>query len=583
MGAGFLNGATVTFGGTFSTAVSVINTTTITAITPVGVAALPGETPIAVDIVVANLDGTSGTLYRAFTYLAASDPEGFLPITIPVACSELNGQNDLLTYSRLGPFVANPIASDLTAGNQEQLAAFSSSGPAYDGRIKPDVVAPGTWVLSGYSSMYQEGYDEPNANPQNYSYQWDGWGSPLNEHYKYMGGTSMSNPLVAGGAAVVRDFYKKAEQHDASAALVKATLINSAVDMLDETNDGHNHNHLPIPNGREGWGRVNLENATDGSHAFVEETTGLRTGESATYTFNADGAGPFKVSLVWSDHAATNSQLVLFPGGVIIELFPGPNLVNDLDLVVTPPGGGASDAYKGNNFSGGWTQIGGTADRLNNVENVYIQSPTAGIWTVTVSGYNTPFGPQPYALVVDGVAVAPTPAPTVSTVAPNSGSTAGGDSVTISGTNFVGGASVFFDGMPATGINVVTSGSITATTPAHAAGAVHVVVTNPDSQSDVLLNGYNYGDPSAETITITKANYNSRKAKLTVEATSSEGGSTTLTATYFPGGSPEDMFYNPKKNKWSITFEPVAGKPDQVKVCGSPSGDCLETTSIGGK
>ena len=42
------------------------------------------------------------------------------------------------------------------------------------------------------------------------------------------------------------------------------------------------------------------------------------------------------------------------------------------------------------------------ADRINNVENVYLQSASAGTWIVTVEGYNTPYGPQPFALVVDG-------------------------------------------------------------------------------------------------------------------------------------------------------------------------------------
>ena len=73
-----------------------------------------------------------------------------------------------------------------------------------------------------------------------------------------MGGTSMAAPLVAGGAAVVRDFYQKSRGHQASAALVKATLINSAVDLLDENNDGVFDNANPIPNMHEGWGRVDL-------------------------------------------------------------------------------------------------------------------------------------------------------------------------------------------------------------------------------------------------------------------------------------------------------------------------------------
>jgi serine protease AprX len=313
-------------------------------------------------------------------------------------CASMSGNNFLGTYGQRYPddFPVDPLASDVTAGNQEQMASWSSRGPTDDGRIKPDVVGPGTWVLSGYSSLYQEGYGDP-VNPQDGIYQWDGWGMPNSETYKYMGGTSMSTPLVAGGATVVRDFYYKEYSHNASAALVKATLINSAVDMLDENNDGDNDNDYPIPNYHEGWGRVNLANATDESHEYVDQTTGIGTSGSAVYYFDVDTAGsPFKVSLVWSDYPAAVSA--------------NPALVNDLDLTVTAPGG--TVVYKGNVFSGGWSQTGGSADRTNNVENVYVQSAGVGTWTIQVSGYNVPQGPQPFALVVDGELGAPPPTPT---------------------------------------------------------------------------------------------------------------------------------------------------------------------------
>ena len=89
------------------------------------------------------------------------------------------GQNDIFTYGSAWPadFPAAPISNDPSAGNAEQMAAFSSRGPTDDGRIKPDVVAPGTWVLSGYSDLYQEGYDGV-TNPQNGAFQYDGWGFP---------------------------------------------------------------------------------------------------------------------------------------------------------------------------------------------------------------------------------------------------------------------------------------------------------------------------------------------------------------------------------------------------------------------
>ncbi|HFQ92390.1 MAG TPA: hypothetical protein ENK32_00140, partial [Anaerolineae bacterium] len=322
-------------------------------------------------------------------------------------CAAQGGQNDIFTYGSAWPsdFPANPIANDPSAGNAEQMAAFSSRGPTDDGRIKPDVVAPGTWVLSGYSDLYQQGYDG-SANPQNGAWQYDGWGFPLNAQYKYMGGTSMSNPITAGAAVVVRDFYQKEYAHNASAALVKATLINTAVDLLDENNDGVNDNDFPIPNNHEGWGRINLANATDNSGQFVDNTAGLSTGNTASYQFTVSSGAPFKVTLVWSDYPSTETA--------------ASNLVNNLNLTVTGPGG--SPVYKGNVFSGGWSQTGGAADSVNNVENVYVQNPASGAWTVEISGANVPNGPQPFALVVDGNFGAPpptnTPVPPTNTPVP---------------------------------------------------------------------------------------------------------------------------------------------------------------------
>jgi hypothetical protein len=316
-------------------------------------------------------------------------------------CSSMGGNqvNFLGTWGQRYPsdFPAEPLASDVTAGNANQMASWSSRGPTDDTRIKPDVVAPGTWILSGYSGLYQEGYGDP-VNPQNGLYQWDGWGMPRNGAYKGMGGTSMSNPLAAGAATVVRDYYQKAHSLSASAALVKATLINSAVDLPDENNDGVNDNDFPIPNNHEGWGRVNLANATDGSHQFVDVTSGGAS-TSSTTTYQAvvsAGGSPLKITLVWSDYPSTETASV--------------NLVNDLDLEVVAPNG--TTTYLGNVFSGGWSAAGGAADRRNNVENVYLQSAAAGTYTVRVKGFNVPNGPQPYALVVDGGALSAPPPPT---------------------------------------------------------------------------------------------------------------------------------------------------------------------------
>src|SRR5437868_6045842 len=120
------------------------------------------------------------------------------------------------------------------------------------------------------------------------------------------------------------------------------------------------------------------------------------------------------------------------------------------------------------------------------------------------------------------------PAPTVSAISPNSGAAAGGTAVTITGTNFLAGATVTLGGTAATGVTVVSSTSMTATTAAHAAGTVNVVVTNTDAQSGTLTNGYTYtGTNPAPTVSAITPN------------SGSTGGGTrvTITGTGFLAGA----------------------------------------------
>jgi len=301
-------------------------------------------------------------------------------------CAESSGKNAIFTYGDTWPdaFPADPVASDLITGNSQQMAAFSGRGPSDDGRIKPDVVAPGTYVLSGYSDLYQQGYDA-KPNSRDGVWQYDGWGYPFSDRYKYMGGTSMADALAAGAAVLVRDFYQKTYQHHASAALVKATLINSAVDLQDENNDGVNDNAFPIPNMIEGWGRIDVATATDGTSFFMDRGRALITGQDQEVTAIVSKKNRLKITLVWTDFPASPAARTA--------------LVNDLDLVVISPDG---ETYLGNVFKNGWSVPGGTADRLNNVENVFVRTATPGAWTIQVRAHNVPMGPQYFALVIDG-------------------------------------------------------------------------------------------------------------------------------------------------------------------------------------
>lgn len=268
------------------------------------------------------------------------------------------------------------VGATQQAPSQETMASYSSRGPASDSRFKPTVTAPG-----GESPNYINSVDNDPGNPP---------AATCNVASSPFQGTSMATPAVSGCALLVRDYYMRgfypngAASGDAltpSAALMKATLVSSTKDM--STAD--------IPNNNEGWGRVLLDNALyfDGDTRELmahDVAPGLQTGGSWSENFSVDSAAErLVVTLVWTDYPGTSGS--------------GVKLVNDLDLLVTAPNG---TQYKGNVFSGGQSATGGNHDRLNVEECVRINSPATGNWTVRVSGYNVPQGPQPFAVVLNG-------------------------------------------------------------------------------------------------------------------------------------------------------------------------------------
>ncbi|MBN1139658.1 MAG: S8 family serine peptidase, partial [Anaerolineae bacterium] len=293
----------------------------------------------------------------------------------------------------------------LTSEASNLLTYFSSRGPVNlsggDGRAKPDVIAPGADVLSTRSNYLSTPStvglwgNEPGDG--------DGDGRP---DYAWSGGTSMSSPLVTGAATILRDYFQDIQGLGSttppSAALIKAALVNGAVDM------GYGYESLASPpagkvyyGGRnlQGWGFVNVEqsitpraprsfffddftNITNSAH---QSTMGSNsTGDYVQYTIVvADSSEPLKVTLTWTDYQGGSSSYA----------------VNNLNLLVTAPGGAT---YYGNNFSGSWSVTGGSYDAKNNTEAVYLQNPTAGTWTVRVTDASHGSGTQPFALFVSG-------------------------------------------------------------------------------------------------------------------------------------------------------------------------------------
>ncbi len=236
-----------------------------------------------------------------------------------------------------------------SSDNINQVASFSSRGPTTDGRVKPDITAPGTYILSSRSSL------APDTS----------FWANYNSKYAYMGGTSMATPLVAGTVALLREHFMENRGVTPKPSLLKAALVVGAQDLNQSYYD-------------QGWGRVQLANSLN--VGYINETRALRTGEVAKYSFTADGSDPLKLSLVWTDYPGNPSA--------------SRALVNDLDLVITSPSG---KQYVGNDFSSPYNN---NWDGTNNVENVFINLSEAGTYTIEIQAYNVPSGSQDFSLAV---------------------------------------------------------------------------------------------------------------------------------------------------------------------------------------
>lgn len=277
----------------------------------------------------------------------------------------------------------------------DAMADFSSRGPCEDGRIKPDITAPGTWIAS-LRSVYA---DDNNA-----------WGE-ISANYMYQGGTSQAGPHASGAAAVFVQYWRQSHTNATpSPALVKAALINSATDM-DETAIGSTgldedgepidvsfpQDANPVPNNDEGWGRIDLPNliGSTKNYQFLDQSVLLATGQQFEQRVLIAGPDePLKITLTYTD----------VPGTPVTV----PALVNDLDLEVIAPDG---HIYHGNQFNAGESIADVAAyDTLNNVEAVHLATPVAGEYVVRVRARNVAMDArrdtgaidQDFALVVSG-------------------------------------------------------------------------------------------------------------------------------------------------------------------------------------
>src|SRR5215831_7810152 len=245
------------------------------------------------------------------------------------------------------------------ADSANDIISFSSRGPVNsgggDGRIKPDIVAPGTHIEAG---IPQSNYDGSSVCDQFFPA-----GQTL---YGWSSGTSHSTPAVAGGAALVYQFFLNSGLSAPSPAMTKAFLMNSAAYMTGVGAGGN------LPSNSQGMGRMDLGRAFDGVRRLVVDQTQIlgSTGQTFQITGSvATTSQPFRETLAWTDA----------PGPTT-----GSPAVNNLDLEVTING----QTFLGNVFSGANSTTGGTADPRNNVESVFLPAGTSGNFTVTVRATN---------------------------------------------------------------------------------------------------------------------------------------------------------------------------------------------------
>lgn len=228
------------------------------------------------------------------------------------------------------------------------IAGSSSRGPSKDGRIKPDICAKGSAVFS----------------------------TMPNDTYGNMSGTSMASPGGAGCFSQLIHVYRDLNAgSDPKLGLLKGIALNTADDL---GNVGPDYIY--------GWGRVNILKAYNLMKDKRYASGTIENTATKTHQFSVPaGVKELKVMVYWADPAAT--------AGVTKAL------VNDLDISVTDPSSKVSNPWL-LSFAASAAELSKPAargkDKRNNMEQVSIENPAAGNYTVTIEGAAVPQGPQEY-------------------------------------------------------------------------------------------------------------------------------------------------------------------------------------------
>jgi fibronectin type 3 domain-containing protein len=259
-------------------------------------------------------------------------------------------------YSTAPPATAkNHITVGALNSNDDSMTSFSSWGPTDDGRMKPDISSAGCQSNGdfGVTSCY----------------------SGSDTQYAALCGTSMAAPTVCGlSALLMQDYRARFPGPDMRNSTLKILLAQTAVDL---GNVG--------PDYQFGYGSVRIVPAVDFMRTGNFRESAVSGGGVVSYTVTvAAGTPQLKVMLAWDDFAGTPNVI--------------PSLINDLDLRVFSPSSTQSFPWTLNPSSPSSAAVRTARNTRDNIEQVLVDNPAAGTWTVEVFGFNVPQGPQPFSI-----------------------------------------------------------------------------------------------------------------------------------------------------------------------------------------
>lgn len=316
-----------------------------------------GATDVLIDTIVRG-DGSNPLFTQPFRIIWANGNERQV-----TTCLGVEGFPSPYHSTAPPACAKNHITVGALNSNDDSVTDFTSFGPADDGRLKPDISAPGC------QSNGDEGVTSCSSSGDS--------------AYVAKCGTSMAAPTVCGlSALLLQDFRQQyPTKPDFRNSTLKVLLAHTAVDVF---NAG--------PDYQTGYGSVRIQAAVDlmRSGHFLEDTVS-QAGVSGSVVIVSPGDTTLKVTLAWDDVPGTPNV--------------NPVLVNDLDLRVFDANNTQYYPWTLDKTIPSQPAVRTQADHINNIEQVVINSPTPGAYRVEVYGYNVPSGPQPFSLCATPVLV----------------------------------------------------------------------------------------------------------------------------------------------------------------------------------